>query len=45
MLAGHTHRFGIRGYKELTILNAEVTSNSFDCDQKPFVWPLMILGE
>ncbi len=24
---------------------AEATLPGFDCDQKPFVWPLMILGE
>ena len=33
-LAGHTHRFGIKGYKSLTILNAEVTSRCFD--ERPF---------
>ena len=33
-LAGHTHRFAARGFGELTILNAETTSNSFD--RRPF---------
>ena len=29
-LAGHTHRMGARGWKGLTILNAETTSRNFD---------------
>jgi len=29
-LAGHTHRMGVRGYKGLTILNAETTCLNFD---------------
>jgi len=32
-LAGHTHRMAMRGFKELTILNAETTGNNFD--QRP----------
>lgn len=43
ILAGHTHRFGIRGYKELTILNAEVTSNSFD--SRPFGFRMFEIGD
>lgn len=42
-LAGHTHRLGVRGYKKLTILNAEVTSNSFDC--RPFGFRMFEIGD
>lgn len=42
-LAGHTHRLGVRGYKDLTILNAEVTSNSFDC--RPYGFRMFEIGE
>lgn len=42
-LAGHTHRLGVRGYKNLTILNAEVTCNSFDC--RPYGFRMFEIGE
>ena len=35
-LAGHTHRFTMRGYKDLTILNAETTSRNFDMRHRGF---------
>ena len=33
-LAGHTHRMSVRGWKELTVLNAETTSRN--TDSRPF---------
>ena len=35
-VAGHTHRFTVRGYGELTILNAETTSRNFDARCRGF---------
>ena len=33
-LAGHTHRMAVRGWGELTVLNAETTSRN--TDSRPF---------
>ena len=33
-LAGHTHRMAVRGWEELTVLNAETTSRN--TDSRPF---------
>lgn len=35
-IAGHTHRFTVRGYGELTIFNAETTSRNFDARCRGF---------